>query len=145
MIVREKKTQEEYSLPIEMEFVPPFPELGMGQDWEWESVIGENERLLYRNTKTGAEWESVDHASKRPLLRNATTGEEWYPPPNSQWWIHLPVFVETDWMPTRDLGRRQTGNWNLVPPGQDDEYEFIPETDDERAELKEFGFTVTER
>jgi hypothetical protein len=120
MIVREKRSREEWSYPLELELVPGFP-------------------------LPGPEWEFVEDAGKRLSVRNTQTGEVRYPPPNSQWCIHVPELEETERRPTRDLARRHTGNWNLVRPGDDTDSEFIPEGDEERQALREYGFTVTER
>lgn len=68
-----------------------------------------------------------------------------YPAPNAQWCIHLPELEETDVMPTRNLDRRHIGNWNLVAPGHDEQYEFTPESDEEKTTLVRYGFAVTDR
>jgi hypothetical protein len=57
----------------------------------------------------------------------------------------LPELEETDRVPSRNLARRHTGNWNHVPPGDDSDYEFTAETDEERETLSRYGFTITER
>jgi hypothetical protein len=120
MIIREKQSGEEWHYPLELELSPDFPLPGD----EWEFVEGEDKRLSVRNTQTG---------------------EVRHPPPNSLWCIRLPELLETDEMPTRNLARRHTGNWNLVAPGDDEDYEFTPENDDERRTMGEYGFTITER
>jgi hypothetical protein len=78
------------------------------------------------------------------IVREKWSGEEYSIPLlldffDRQWCIDIPELVETDEMPTRDLARRYTGNWNLVPAG-DERYEFTPETDDEKKTLAEYGF-----
>jgi hypothetical protein len=120
MIVREKRSGEEWSFPLELELVPPFP-------------------------LPGPEWEFGENEGKQSFARNTQTGELRYPAPNSLWCIHLPELLETEAMPTRNLARRHTGNWNHVAPGQDEDYEFIPETDEEQDTLKLYGFTFTVR
>jgi hypothetical protein len=84
------------------------------------------------------------------IVREKHSREEWSYPleleqvPDGRWCIHVPELLETDEMPTRNLARRHTGNWNLVPPGDDTEYEFIPEDDKERQTLSEYGFKISE-
>lgn len=119
MRVREKHTGEEWSYPLELELVPPF-------------------------SLPGPEWEFLENEGHQLSARNPVTGEVRYPAPNSVWCIHIPELVETEHMPTRNLARRHTGNWNHVHPGDDSDYEFIPETDEERETLNRYGFTVTE-
>jgi hypothetical protein len=120
MIVREKRSGEEFSYPLELELDADF-------------------------SPPGPEWELEEDADKPLSMRNTKTGEVRYPPPNAQWRIHVPELLETDEMPTRNLVRRHTGNWNHVRPGDDTDYEFIPENDDERQTLKKYGFTITEK
>ena len=119
MIVHEKWTGEKWSYPLEMELVPNFP-------------------------SPGPEWEFVEDEHKRLSVRNKSTGEVRVPAPNSQWCIILPELEETVYMPTADLKKRHTGNWRYIRPGDDRDYEFTPEDDDERQTLAEYGFTITE-
>lgn len=119
MIVRGKHSGEAWSYPLELELVPGFPLPGP----EWEFVEDDG-RLSARNTKTG---------------------EVRYPSPDSQWCVHVPELLETDWRPTRDLARRHTGNWNLVRPGDDSQYEFLPENEEEHRTLNDYGFTITNK
>ena len=120
MIVREKRSREEFSYPLEMELDADF-------------------------SLPDSDWEFLGDPGNRWSMRNTKTGEVRYPPPKSQWCIHVPELLETDEMPTRNLARRHTGNWNLVRPGDNTDYEFIPENDDERQTLKKYGFTITEK
>jgi hypothetical protein len=120
MLVREKVTGEEWTFPLEMKLVPPFE-------------------------CPGDEWEYQEDGGKRPSYRHLKTGETKYPRPNSLWCLHVSELQETDYVPVRNLSLRHTGNWNLVKPGDDRDYEFTPQTDNERATLKEYGFTVTDR
>jgi hypothetical protein len=117
MIVREKRTGEEYQLELKLELRPPFLLPQPPDNWEFQ---------------------------EQPFgLRNKNTGEVRYPPPESKWCIHLPELEEMDYMPTSNLARRHTGNWNHVRPGEDNDYQFIPENAAERQTLKENGFTIT--
>src|SRR5438105_3062563 len=106
MIVREKRTGEEWTCPLELELVPDFPQ-------------------------PGPEWEFFEDAEKRVGWRNTMIGEVRYPAPDSQWCIHIPTFEETELMPTRNLAKRFL-DWMLVRPGDDTRYEFIPENGQER-------------
>ena len=121
MIVREKASGEEFSMPLELYLDAPdfFPQ--------------------------GPEWEAQEDAGGRLSMRNTKTGEVRYPPPIAQWCINVPELLETEVLPTRDLARRATGNWGLVRPGDDCDYAFVPENDDESQTLKTYGFTITEK
>jgi hypothetical protein len=120
MLVHEKRTGEEWSLPLELELSPPF-------------------------TLPGPEWDFEDEREGVLSARNRITGEVRFADPHSQWFIHLPELEETDFKPTSNLASRHTGNWDLVAPGNDKDFEFTPETDDERETLIKYGFTITER
>lgn len=113
MLVRDKNNGEEFSIALELELVPGFSIPGPG----WE--LSEDGRSA----------------------KNPQTGEERKAPPNAQWCLHVPELEETEVMPTKDLSRRHTGNWDHVPPGDDTRYEFVPENDEERRTLTEYGFT----
>jgi hypothetical protein len=83
------------------------------------------------------------------IVREKRTGEE-FPWPleleqcEGEWCLHVPELQETEFVRTSNLAARHTGNWDLVPPGDDDTYEFIPETEDERRSLTAYGFTISD-
>jgi len=115
MIIHERQTGEHFRFTLELELFPPFSIPGPG--WEFEK--GDDGRLSARHLETG----EIRHAD-----------------PKAKWCVHVPELIETDEAPFRDLARRQTGNWNLIEPGDFSRYLFIPETHDELDTLKKYGF-----
>jgi hypothetical protein len=118
MIVREKRTGEEFSLPLKLELYPPY-------------------------SVPGPDWDFDEDSEKRVRFRNKKTGEIMYPSLESRWCLHVPELRQTEG--TGDPMDRHDGTWSLVAPGDDDNFEFVPESDDEWRTLAVCGFTIGKR
>ena len=121
MMVRDKRTGEAWNyLP---EFVPVEP-FDPNERNQWESMVGLSAR--------GGPIEQ--------FFQHKTSGQIRYP----IMLLYLPGLRKTDYERARDIAKWHMGNRNFIAP-DDDNYEFIPEDDDERATLLEYGYPVTER